>query len=91
MTVLAVAAKTIIAPTPAKNAVRTTMEMAQPLLKSSDDFFVRLGSDRTYTNSYTLNFSPSSTLDGHRLTYQVGEKYIFVFPLVFNFTLYLDS
>ena len=54
------------------------MDTTQPLLKSSDDFFFRPGSDRTYTNSYTLSFSPSSALDGHRLTYQV--LIFFIFP-----------
>ncbi len=61
-----------------------TMDTTQPLLKSSDDFFFRPGSDRTYTNSYTLSFSPSSALDGHRLTYQVWIKIFYIFSLCFT-------
>lgn len=41
------------------------------MLRTSDNFFAHLGTDHTYVNSYTLTFSPTSSLDGHRLTYEI--------------------
>ena len=38
-----------------------------PVLKRSDNFFEKLGSDLTWINSYSLNFNPTTTaLDGQR-------------------------
>ncbi len=37
-----------------------------PVLKRSDNFFEKQGSDLTWVNSFTLNFNPSSAYDNQR-------------------------
>ncbi len=45
--------------------------IGEPLLRASDDFFAELGTDTTFTNSYTLTFSPTSVVQDHRVTYEI--------------------
>ncbi len=66
----------------------TQTSMGEPLLQASDDFFAELGTDTTFTNSYTLMFSPTSVVQDHRFTYEIpkmaAESCIFLGDLLLS-------
>jgi len=50
-----------------------SLASATPAFNASDLFWQTKGSDYIWTNSYTLNYNPSSTINSHLLTFEMSK------------------
>ena len=70
-----------------------TTATSMPSVNPADNFFSAKGTDYTWTDSFTLNFNPSSTINDHLLSFEIprmaSPNFVFLKDMVLQLSLKL--